>query len=94
MDSILANKSVEGQIEVLNQLSEKYRYNDPKKAENFVREALKIAYKSENKSGQAQTIKNLGNVKYVIGEFDTALILYNDSYKIYQQINDSIGWST
>ncbi|OQX72371.1 MAG: hypothetical protein B6D64_15260, partial [Bacteroidetes bacterium 4484_276] len=94
MDSILTNKSVEEQIEVLNQLSEKYRYNDPKKAEYFVREALRLAYNLENRQNLALTLKNLGNVKYVIGEFDTALILYNDSYNIYKIIKDSVGWST
>jgi len=42
-DSLLENKSIGEQIEVMIQLVEKYRYNEPQKAEDYARKAIKLS---------------------------------------------------
>ena len=93
-DSSLSGLPVATQIKILNQWSEAYRNNNPAKAEQFVRKAIGLSKQTANDTALALSFKNLGNINYVTGQLDSALILYHRAYEIYRQLNDSAGWST
>ena len=64
-------------------------YNQQENYDNakyYLKNAVEIFRKEKDTIRQASTLSNLGYVNYSMGQYDTALILYSNTSKIYQRL--------
>jgi hypothetical protein len=74
INEVIKNKTPLEQIMELNELSRQYRNSDIESALNFCIKAYEISVTSDNKTGMAISLKNIGIIDYIIGRYDSALI--------------------
>ncbi|UII29784.1 tetratricopeptide repeat-containing sensor histidine kinase [Fulvivirga ulvae] len=75
-------------INLLNDISRGYLYDNPDSAEYFAKSAYSLAIQQEVKAGRAWALNNLGSVYYVKGSYDKALEAYLKSLKIFEEIGN------
>jgi len=88
INEVIKNKTPLEQIMELNELSRQYRNSDIESALNFCIKAYEISVTSDNKTGMAISLKNIGIIDYIIGRYDSALVKYNKALKLFETIND------
>lgn len=78
-------------IRILHQLSGALRDNDPEKAIDFAKRARTLAIKMNDKKAMAESIKYIGNVWLVRGEFSKSIEQYKEALQIQEKIQDLQG---
>lgn len=88
LNQILPNleESIE-KVDVLNQLSEAYWYNDTKQAVQHSTDALELAEQLDYEIGEATAYYNLGVENMVLSKFGEALNLLQKSHDVYKSNN-------
>ena len=85
---------------LLNDIAWKIRYNDTTKSKELLSEALELSIKINNKAEQSRTLAIQGNLCKNKGDFENALLLYDqakkirvtiDNKKLLAEINNHIG---
>jgi tetratricopeptide (TPR) repeat protein len=74
---------------VLNEAAWENRYNNPKQTLELAQQALEISTASVNREGRARALRNIGIAQIGLANFKEALSSLQQSYVIYQDLNDS-----
>lgn len=75
-------------INLLNNISRSYLYNNLDSAQFFANSAYTLARNQKMDSGQAWALNNLGSAYYISGTYDKALEAYLKSLKIFRKIGN------
>ncbi|MBS2097292.1 tetratricopeptide repeat protein [Carboxylicivirga linearis] len=86
--SRLKNASTKEQVDIYNQLSKTYLYNDPQMAIKYARQALQLALQLKDKRGEAEAYNNLGMGYYFVNDYEQLLASYRKSLSSYRDIGD------
>ncbi len=87
----LKNASRAEKVDVYNQLSRYYIYEDAEKAVNYATKALSLAKSIKDKKGEAKAYGNLGMGYYFLSDYDQLLDYYKKSLSTYKSIGDQEG---
>ena len=90
----LQNASTKEQVNIYNQLSKSYIYNDPQRAIKYAEQALQIAKRLDDKRGMAEAYNNLGLGYYFTNDYKSLLDSYRKSLSAYRAIGDNQSMST
>lgn len=83
--------SVEEKIESINKGVVRYFNSDPTFANKALERAIELNSEIENDTLKAETYKTIGYVQFLLGNFDKSLEYFDESYKYYLKINDSLN---
>ncbi|HLO37391.1 MAG TPA: tetratricopeptide repeat protein [Lacibacter sp.] len=88
----LAGSSKDSQlVKIYNDLTWEYRLVNREKAMSYGFKAIEQARKSNYPTGMAQAYNDLGILLYDQEKYDSAIIFYQLSGKIREQLNDGLG---
>jgi two-component system, sensor histidine kinase PdtaS len=97
-DSLLLQLSKESvpkaKVDLLNQLAQYMKNNDPDSGIYFAQQALLISEKDNYKKGKGESFNNLGNLYFVKSNYDSALVNYLQGLKFFKEIKDTLLIST
>jgi signal transduction histidine kinase/Flp pilus assembly protein TadD len=80
------------QVPLLNSLSTAaIKLGDYEKAGEYARQGLEMARERGNKTGQADAMYNLGEIKWLQGVYPEAADFFNKAQQIYKELNHSSG---
>ncbi len=85
----LKNASTKEEVNIYNQLSKTYLYNDPQMAIKYARQALQLALQQNDKKGEAEAYNNLGMGYYFANDYEQLLESYRKSLSSYRDIGDN-----
>ncbi len=95
LKSIMLKASVDTiKVNLLNKISYEYEYHDSKNAEKYAKEAIELSRKSNYIIGLAEATRLYANSLSYKREFANALEIYNESLKLFMELNDKDGVST
>ncbi len=69
--------------------AEKASATEPKKALDFVAEALSLSINENDRSGEARSYQTLGNINYAQGLYSKAVENYQKSLEVFTAIGDN-----
>jgi len=76
---------------LLAELSESYLYNNPDTSFYFTQQGLALSRKINYIKGEASSLRNLGVIFEMSGDYPTALEQYFQALKKYESLNDMEG---
>ena len=88
LEIIVEISSNENKVDVLNQLSKAYWYENPELAIENGNKALKLSKKLKYKEGEAEAINNIGGAYYYLSDFDTAVEHFIQSLELRKKIGN------
>ena len=84
----------ENRVDILNQISKNYEYENPDSSFHYAMQAEIFASEIKYQKGLALAIKNKGNYYVRTGDYEKAIIEYDLAIKIYSAENDKEGLQT
>lgn len=81
-------------IAYYNQLVSRYRYDKPDSATLYANIGLKLAIRTNNVSGQAMMLNQLGMIDDNVGDFDASRKKYLQALALYKQAGNTVGMAT
>lgn len=95
IDSLLNNlkqsREDTNKVNLLNDIASEYFNQDTKKATDYAQKALTLSDKLNFKNGKAKSLNSLGILIQKAGDYDSAIVLQNQSLNIYEKINNQKG---
>jgi len=85
---LIANKSDSEKLDFYKKTFYRYTGNDYSKASVLGKKALQLANTLNRKDVEAEMLMRIGQVEYVIGNYEKALTNYIASVKLFQRLND------
>ena len=76
-------------VELLNLIAAEYRQTDPTKMISFANQALALAKKISNKTGEGNALLNLGNANIIKGNYPEALRYFSDAQLLFESADQS-----
>ena len=76
------------QIRILSELGDLYVRSMPDTASFYFRTALEIALEIEDSLGEAESLRAIGTVKQIKGEYDSALVYLAEARGMFEEIDD------
>jgi serine phosphatase RsbU (regulator of sigma subunit) len=76
------------QIRILSELGDLYVRSVPDTAFFYYRTALNIALEIEDPRGEAESLRAIGTVKQIKGEYDSALVYLAEARSMFEEIGD------
>jgi len=91
LDSLLRGKSTEEKLNSLHEYYKEIRYEDLMFAELICDTALSLSNETSDTSLIARAFLDRGTIHYFNEEYDSAMILYNNSIIYFKLVQDSLG---
>jgi len=83
-------QSMHSTVDMLNNLSTKYIYDNPDSGLYYSNIALALAQKQQYTAGQVRAMNNIGKGYYVRGSYDSSLVISDKALKLSETIQDSL----
>lgn len=93
LENLLQESTDTYRIELLNKLSEAYKRISPQKTVEYSSEAIKLSKQIKNNLWLAISLENAGDGELILGSLDKAKIHYQESFSIYDQLQNFKGLS-
>ncbi len=87
----LQNASGIEKVDLLNELAVAVWNSDRKEAFNYAEQAWLVAKETGYDHGRATAKKNMGVVKFFIGDYEEAKKFYNQAYSVFDSLGDKKG---
>jgi tetratricopeptide (TPR) repeat protein/tRNA A-37 threonylcarbamoyl transferase component Bud32 len=91
LEKKLEQVSGKEKINALNELAEKHYSLNPKRVLEYANQALKLSQTINDRKGEAEALKNIGNGNWLLGDANKALEYGEKALKIFEEIKDKKG---